>query len=173
MPGARFLRDADGTSAIEFGLTLPLLVLLFVGGFQLNDAIAAYRKLTMATRTIVDVTSQFTTVDSAKLGSIMGASKQVMAPYSTVDSTMVLSQIKIDANRAATIDWSVATNAAALTPGSDYDLAYNIRQPQTYILVARMTYLYKPLFASALLGKIPMTETIIMSPRASDRITKR
>ena len=168
----RLLYDIAGTSAIEFGLSLPLLILLFVGGFQLNDAIAAYRKLTVATRTIVDLTSQFTIVDNTRLNSIMNASKQVMAPYSTTDTTMIINQVKIDANRVATIDWSVARNTATLRPGSEYNLATNVRQPETYILVARMTYLYKPLFASKLLGSIPMTETIIMSPRASDRVTK-
>ncbi len=41
MPRPRLLYDIAGTSVIEFGLSLPLLILLFVGGFQLNDAIAA------------------------------------------------------------------------------------------------------------------------------------
>ncbi len=102
----------------------------------------------------------------------MNASKQVMAPYPTTDTTMIINQVKIDANRVATIDWTIARNTATLRPGSEYNLTTNVRQPWTYILVARMTYLYKPLFASKLLGSIPMTETIIMSPRASDRVTK-
>ncbi|WP_022686397.1 TadE/TadG family type IV pilus assembly protein [Sphingomonas phyllosphaerae] len=168
----RLLYDIAGTSVIEFGPSLPLLIPLFVGGFQLNDAIAAYRKLTVTTRTIVDLTSQFTIVDNTRLNSIMNASKQVMAPYSTTDTTMIINQVKIDANRVAPIDWSIARNTATLRPRSEYNLAINVRQPETYILVARMTYLYKPLFASKLLGSIPMTETIIMSPRASDRVTK-
>src|SRR3546814_20457205 len=39
-------------------MTAPFLILLYVGGFQLMAAISAYRKVTVTTRSLADLTSR-------------------------------------------------------------------------------------------------------------------
>jgi Flp pilus assembly protein TadG len=58
----RLWADQGGVSAVEFAICLPFIVLLYLGGYQLSDSISAYRKVTAATRTVADLTSQSTSV---------------------------------------------------------------------------------------------------------------
>src|SRR3546814_13334813 len=43
----RLAREKRALGAVEFAMTAPFLILLYVGGFQLMDAISAYRKVTV------------------------------------------------------------------------------------------------------------------------------
>jgi len=174
-PGAGFSlralgRDIRGVSAVEFALVLPFLVLIYLGGYQLSDAIAAQRKVTTTTRAIADLTSRYTTVTDNDLDTVLNASRQIMAPYSTSNASLTISQVSIDADGVGTVDWSRPLHGTALEVGSTFDVPTEIRQPNTSILVASMTYLYVPVVAGNLLGTIPMHEQIIMSPRASNSI---
>lgn len=163
-------RDTRGVSAVEFALVLPFLVLLYLGGYQLSDAIAAQRKVTTTTRAIVDLTSRYTTVTNADLDMILNASRQIMAPYPTTNASMTISQISIDKDGKGTVDWSRPLHGKALVVGDTFDVPTEIQQPNTTILVAATSYLYVPVVARTLVGDIPMREQIIMSPRASNSI---
>lgn len=167
----RLASDRSGTSLIEFALVLPVLVLLFTGTFQLNDALSVYRKVTTTSRTIADLTTQYTLVSDSDLDTILAASQQVMSPYSLAPASLTVTQVKIDALLNATVDWSRAKNGTALTPGSTVNIPLGVKQPNTSLVLAKVVYTYSPLFGSGFIGPIPMTETMLMSPRASSTIT--
>jgi Flp pilus assembly protein TadG len=165
--------DSRGAALVEFALVLPFLVLLFVGTYQFNDAISVNRKVTRATRTVADLTSQFTSVNTADLATILNATTQILAPYSTAGARMTVSQIKIDANGVATVDWSAGKNTSGLVKGTAFTLPVRIRQPNTWLIVASTDYAYVPAIAPQMIGSIPLSERIIMSPRASASVEKR
>jgi Flp pilus assembly protein TadG len=160
----------DAVAMIEFALSLPFLALLYVGGYQISDAVSAYRKVTRATRTIADLTSQYTSVDNQDVTDILASSNQVMAPYPTANATMTVTQIKISGLGYPTVDWSRGLNAQGLAAGTYFNVPLAIRQPNTYLIVAQIQYNYRPLFGTSYLGNIPLSETIIMSPRASTSV---
>lgn len=157
----------DAVAMVEFAISLPFLALLYVGGYQICDAVSAYRKVTRATRTIADLTSQYTSVDEQDVSEILASSNQVMAPYPTANATMTVTQVRISSVGYPTVDWSRGLNAQGLPAGTFFNLPVSIRQPGTYLIVAQIRYGYRPLFGTSYLGDIPLSETIIMSPRAS------
>lgn len=163
-------QDRQGMALTEFAFALPLMLMMYVGGFQLCDAISAYRKVTTTTRAVADVTSQYTSVSNADLDVVLAASEQIMAPYSVDNAKLVISQISIDKDRVATVSWSRGRNIAGLTQGSSFTVPDSIRQANTSILVAEIQYLYKPSVIAGLIGDIPMKERIIMMPRATNTI---
>lgn len=167
----RLAGDTRGVSLIEFAISLPFLILLFTGSFQLSDAVAANRKVTMATRTIADLTAQYTVVSDSDLDTILNASQQVLAPYSADAATMTVTLVKTDALYRSTVDWSDGKNTNGLAPGTAFNLPTAIKQPGTSLIVAQVVYTYKPTFGANYIGTIPLTETIIMSPRGSSTIT--
>lgn len=168
----RLSRDRRGTSAIEFAIALPVLIMLFTGGFQLSDAVSVYRKVTTTSRALADLTSQYVTVNDATLDRILAASTQVMAPYSTVDAKLVVSQIKTDLTLQTKVVWSRGRNTPALAVGTPVTIPDGLKFPNTYAVIARVTYTYRPVFGSSYVGTIPMGDTIIMLPRASESIEK-
>lgn len=172
LPMTRLGRDRRGVSAVEFAFVLPMLVLIYVAGYQLSDAIAANRKVTIATRAIADLTTQYVTVTDTSLDTILAASQQIMTPYSAANATAIVSEISIDKDRNATVTWSRPLNGAALIVGAPYTLPDNIRLANTSLIIATMDYNYVPKIASKMIGTIPMRDQIIMSPRRSADIPK-
>ena len=162
--------DHRGVALIEFAFAVPILTLLFVGGYQLSDALFAYRKVTLATRTISDLTSRYTKVSDADLDMILNASQQVMSPYSPSAATMTVSQIDIDTNKKGIVSWSRGKNSSGLTINSEFTLPEAMKQPNTSLIVSQIIYTYRPGIASNVFGTFVMKEQMIMSPRASQTI---
>ena len=165
------LRDTRGIAATEFALCLPFLALLYIGGYQLSDATSAYRKVTMTTRTLADLTTQYSAVTEADVQSILNASTQVLSPYNANVANMVVTQVKIDNAGNSTVDWSRGRNATGLASGTAYAVPASIKVNNTWLIVATVNYTYTPVAASALIGTIPMRDTIYMNPRATPKVT--
>ncbi len=167
-PVARLARDERGLALIEFAFVLPFLILLFIGGFQLMDAISAYRKVGRTVQTLADLTTQNTTITPTQADQILAASQQVMAPYSPGNASLRISQIQTDANSRATISWSRSSlNGTAYAPGASFTLPTRLASANKYYIYSEINYTYVPRVASTLVGTIPLTQTIFMSPRNS------
>src|SRR3546814_4615595 len=91
----RLARETRALGAVEFAMTAPFLILLYVGGFQLMDAISAYRKLTVTTRSLADLTSRQKTMTVATAIEFLNAPRQWLAPYSTATVIMRITRISI------------------------------------------------------------------------------
>jgi Flp pilus assembly protein TadG len=150
---------------------VPILMLLFVGGYQLSDALFAYRKVTLATRTISDLTTRYAKVSNSDLDMILNASQHVMSPYQPSAAQMTVSQIDTDDKGKSTVAWSRGKNTSGLPLNSDFTLPSTIKQNSTSLIVSQIVYTYTPVIATGVLGTIPLKEQMIMSPRASDKIT--
>ncbi|WP_353205708.1 TadE/TadG family type IV pilus assembly protein [Sphingomonas sp.] len=163
----RFAREERGIALLEFAFVLPFLVLLFLGGFQLMDAMSAYRKVGSTVRTLADLTTQNTTMTAADADEILNASRQVMAPYSPSSAALRISQIQIDGTGRATISWSRPLNCTAYATGAVVTMPTGLSTPNSYYIFSEINYTYTPGLASSLIGTIPLTQTIYMSPRNS------
>ncbi|MEO5865661.1 MAG: TadE/TadG family type IV pilus assembly protein [Sphingomonas sp.] len=164
------MADQRGVSMVEFALSLPFLVLLYIGGYELSDGISAYRKVTTTTRTIADLTSQYTSVQTSDLDTILDASTQVLAPYKATAGSFVVSQIKIDGTGKATVDWSRGKNSSGLVPGTAFTIPASIKVNNTWLIVATVNFTYTPVAASGMIGTIPMQDAIFMNPRSSAQV---
>jgi len=168
----RLIGDTRGVAVVEFAISLPFLVLLYIGGYQLSDAIFAYRKVTYASRALADLTSQYSVVTDQDLDTILNASQQLMAPYSPNNAKMTISQIKIDGNGVSTVDWSRGKNVSGLTKDAAFTLPASIKTPGTSLIVASIEYNYQPTLGASLIGTIPMRDQIILHPRSVASITR-
>nr|WP_295668524.1 TadE/TadG family type IV pilus assembly protein [Sphingomonas sp.] len=163
----RFAQDQRGIALVEFAFVLPFLVLLFIGGFQLMDAISAYRKVGNTVRTLADLTTQNTTITASQADEILAASQQVMAPYSPASAILRITQVQFDAAGTATVSWSRALNGTPYVTGSAFIAPPQIVQAGRYVVYSEIYYTYTPRIASTLIGTIPLSQTIYMSPRNS------
>ena len=111
-----FARARSGLAAVEFALLVPVLLLLYLGGYELTQALSAYRKLTDTTTEIASIVSQNAVVSSANLTSIFNASTQIMSPHSAASLTIVLSEVSTDANSNPKVTWSLPYNGATPRP---------------------------------------------------------
>lgn len=164
--------DKKGTALLEFAITLPVLLMLYLGFVQICDAVAVYRKTTTTTRTIADLTSQMTQVSDTELDSIMSASSQVMAPYATTGVRMVLTQVTVSSAGVATVDWSRGSGVGGDAVGSVYTLPAGVGINGTSLVIGKVNYDYLANLGGIVRTEIPLGDTIYMYPRSTPKIPK-
>jgi Flp pilus assembly protein TadG len=169
----RLLRgDARGVAAVEFALVVPMVIIVYAGGFEIAQAATVYRKLTDTTVQLANVTSQYTTVATPDLNTIFGASSQIMAPYSTTPLTIVMSEVTTTAGNVAKVTWSQGypTGTTALAVGSVVTMPTGLASPSSNYIYVQTTYNYTTTVGSAFVGNIPMKNQVFMIPRESPSI---
>jgi Flp pilus assembly protein TadG len=168
---AAFARARRGAAAVEFAILVPVLLLLYLGGYEVTQALSTYRKLTDTTTEIANIVSQYAGLSSANLTSIFSASTQIMTPHSAASLTIVLSEISTDASSNPTVTWSQAYNGATpLTAGAAVKLPAGLAMANTSYVLVQTTYLYTPTIGAAYVRPIPMQNSIYMLPRRSPTI---
>jgi len=111
----RLAQDASGVAIVEFAFTLPVLLLLYMGGCCLSDMIACNRKVTVATRSLVDLVSRtmsptvvYNDPNTANAKSYLSASAVVLSPYKLDVATEQISLLRVcDASHAYVV-WTQA-----------------------------------------------------------------
>ena len=167
---SRWRADQCGAAAVEFALILPLMLVLYVGGAEISQAAATYRKVTDTTVELANIASQYTTMSAGDVSTVMNASSQIMAPYPTHSLLIVLSEITTDANSNATVTWSQPYNgAAALAPGTAVTLPSGLASPSTSYMLVQTQYAFVPVI-SGYIGTIPMANQMYILPRQSPSI---
>ena len=168
---SRWRNDERGTAAVEFALVLPVLLILYLGGFEISKAVATYRKVTDTTVELANVASQYTTMSAGDVATVMSASAQIMAPYSTAPLTIVLSEVTTDASNHPTVTWSQPYNGATpLAVGSAVNMPAGLASPSNNYLLVQTTYQYTPTVGSAYVHPIALSDEIYMIPRDSPSI---
>ena len=159
-------------AAIEFAMAAPFMILLYLGGFQLMDAISAYRKVTTTTRTLADLVARTppdVSVNLAELQTILDASRQVMVPFKVSNATSRITSINIDKDRKASIAWSVA-NRGVINHAVDLDVPNKLKVANTSVILSEISYAYTPIAGGKLIGPLTFKDSIYMNPRNSNAI---
>src|ERR1700761_2368233 len=102
----RFARDPRGVSAIEFAMVLPFMLTLYLGTIEVGNGMAAKFKATLAVRTVTDLASQFVSIDTSTMSTILNAASTVMTPYTTSGMSITLSEITTNSSGQGSITWS-------------------------------------------------------------------
>jgi Flp pilus assembly protein TadG len=167
----RFIGSTRGIAGIEFGMILPILVLLLLAFYDASTALSVYTKTRFATATLAQITNQYNNssapIHDSDMTAILGATAAVLAPYSSTPSTSNVSQIAINSSGTATVSWS--TN---LTAGSSFALPSALAIPSSYLIYATVSYTFTPTFSYFLSGPITLSDSIYVSPRNSASVTR-
>ena len=108
---------------------------------------------------------------------IMSATTAVLAPYSSTPVVAVISELKITATKATTakVRWSATQNGTALAVGSSVNLPTGITSSTNtcstypcYLILAKVSYTYTPLFGYFASGGITFSDTVYATPRSSN-----
>ena len=173
----RSLRDllshTGGVAAIEFALVVPLVIIVYAGGFEIVQAATVNRKLTDTTVQLANVTTQYTSLAATPdLNNIFAASSQIMAPYPTSSLTIVVTEVQTDASSNGKVVWSQGYPAATpcLAKNSAVTLPAGFASPSSYYVMVQTNYSYAPTIGSAFVHTIPMADKIFRVPRQSTSI---
>lgn len=168
------IADDRGAAIVEFGLILPVLVLLYAVGFEVCEAATVKRKLTDTTAQLANLTSQYTKVSKSDISTIMNASSETMTPYPNSNLSLVVSEITVDGNGNATVAWSEAYLNGVAFQGSPITTPPtappSFVTPNSSFIVVQSTYSYTPLIAGYAMSTMVLGDQSFMLPRDSGSI---
>jgi Flp pilus assembly protein TadG len=168
----RFIADVQGVSAVEFALLLPLMLTMYLGGSEVAQAIATSRKVTLVSRTVADLASQSSAITNTSMTNILNASAAVVSPYSSSNLKVTVSQVKIDANGLATIEWSDTLGGTQHATGESVTLPAALVVANTWLIWSEAEYNYVPSFGSAITGSLLLKDKMYMRPRVSNSVAR-
>lgn len=165
-------RDHRGVALVEFALILPVILLLYLGGIQLQDGFACSRKVTIATRAAADLVAQNKSgaITATEVLDSLTAATQVLAPYTADRAALRLSEIATNSDGVTTVQWSKGRRTTGYTPGKVITVPPAMKKPGTYFLLAETTYAYVPPVAFGAIGPLTLGDKLYMVPRNTDKI---
>jgi Flp pilus assembly protein TadG len=166
----KLVRDRSGVSAVEFALLLPLMLTLYVGGTELSQGTAISRKVTLTSRTVTDLVSRVTTTSTSDLQNSLNAAVAAIAPYTPGQMSVTVSQIAIDKNGKATINWSCSYQGTAHQTGDTVTLPASMAVPSTYLIWGESQYDFTPAIGYVLTGTLHLKDEVYMVPRMSKNV---
>ena len=168
----RLAGDERGVSAVEFALLLPVMLTLYLGGVEVSQAVAVDRKVTLTARSVADLVAQATSVNTTDMTNILNAATAVTAPYPSANLKVTVSQVKIDAQGNAKIEWSDAKNTTARAVNQVVTVPTALKIPNTWLIWGEVQYDYKPTIGYVITGTLSLKDQIYMRPRLSDSVTR-
>ncbi|MFS0770933.1 TadE/TadG family type IV pilus assembly protein [Sphingomonas sp. 1P08PE] len=159
-------RDRRGLALVEFALVLPVMLTLFLGGFQLTQASACQRRVTIVARAIADIVSRNDVLTVTKVATILSASSDIMAPYDVSVARSRVSLVKVDGNLNVTVMWSEARNTVQRDVGPFAGLPADMKIANSYYVLGEVSYDYRPI-SGRFAWPISFTQTLYMVPRKS------
>lgn len=170
-PFRRFRAAHSGAVAVEFGFVAPLLMAMFFGGYSIVQAVAVGRKVTIATRALADLTSQYATMKPEDMSMVINASTQIIAPFDPSVLSLRLTEVTTDATGLLPkVTWSVASKTTAYTCGAPFTLPISMLKPSTSYIFSEVSYQYTPI-VTAFLSAFSINDHIYMLPRISNSVT--
>jgi Flp pilus assembly protein TadG len=167
----RFRRDRSGASAVEFALIVPLMLLIYFGTFEVTQGLALDRLVKLNASTVTNLVAQYTTISATRdMPDILGASAQILQPYSSSSATTIVSCVSIDATGKATVAWSQALNGAARPSGQVVTVPASLKKPNTVLILGETTMPYRSPIQFVPLGTWNLYGQSFMFPRASSTV---
>lgn len=166
-----FLNDRRGVSAVEFALTLPAMLTLYLGSQDVTQGISIQQKVSLTAHAIADLTSQSTSISGSQMTNILNAGTAIIAPFSSANLAETVSEIAIDSSGNATVVWSSTLNGTALTVGAPVTVPAALAVPNTYLILGQASYSYNPTYSYVLTNTMTLSDQYFLCPRQSTSIS--
>jgi Flp pilus assembly protein TadG len=163
-------RDPAGTAAAEFALILPIALFLFTGTITFGNAIYIDRKVTLTARTVTDLVTQYSSMASSDVQTVLGASSAIIAPYSAANVVVTVSEVQTDASGKPTITWSQSLNGTKRPVGQAVTLPATIDAANVTYIWGEVSYSYTPAIGYLVSGTMTLHDQTYMAPRISTNI---
>lgn len=171
-------RDRRGIAAVEFALLAPILIVAFIGTFEISEAVTINRKITQSASTVADLVTQTTALDTAEMSNIFKATTTVMSPYDDSGLTIVVAAVGENPDtKAPEVVWSKANQGTAWAVGAPPPVTVpaSLDLSMQQVVIAQATFTYEAVFpelAQELFGSknFTMEETFYLRPRNSEAI---
>jgi Flp pilus assembly protein TadG len=170
----RFGASRQGMAMVEFGLMLPVLMVLFYGMVEVTRYILITQKVEKLAHSVADMTSQSQTTTLSALNQVMAAASDIMNPYSlSSNGRIIISSLYREPNTVnAKVNWRhegggtlIATSqlgALGATPAMPGGFTFDEREN---VISAEVFYQFSPLLTNRFFGTKTIYRAAFYKPR--------
>lgn len=166
------MQSRQATAAVEFGLALPILMLLAMGGFEMTRYILIMQKLSKTVSTMADLVSRSQTISNTDLTNMYYAVSHLMEPYTfSSNGVVIISDISNNGTKNI-VNWQVSgggtfsatskvgTSGGTATLPANFNLSVN-----EDTISSEIFYNYSPLIAPNIVAAKVIYEIKFYKPR--------
>ena len=164
--------STEGMAAVEFAVILPLLVVLWIGGVEITQALSVDRKVNNLAASVGDLAARSEMLTFYDVENIFDIADWAMHPYGGADAAIVLTAVTMDEDGAAKVAWSRTRGAAAHAENASMDDAIDedLRIPDTQVIMAEVEYPYTPAIGYVVSGTVRLADRAFFVPRRAPRV---
>lgn len=170
----RFLAAENGVAAVEFALTMPLMIVLYFGSVEASRALGYDRRLTSAASALGDLVAQTKgDLTMAELNDLFAAAEITVAPYDASELGQIVTCVYVDPDGKATVQWSYGHNGGdPHQEGEPFDLPaeFTAMASDTYVIVSEAEMTYTPLTEIVFPASIDLYKDYYYVPRYGEFI---
>ncbi len=170
-------RHRGGIAMIEFAFAVPAMLLMFLGVYEVSQALIVYMKVIDVADTVSDLVAQQTTVNSAALTNYYTAGQLVMTPSAPAGLGLAIASVVFNAPSpppagctagSPCLAWQVTRGgAAAMTDAvtAATGLGSTAAGSTDSVIEAQATYTYTSVFKYVIPQGITITARVFSRPR--------
>lgn len=178
----RLRRDDRGMAAVEFGLIVPVMFLLFVGSVEFSQALTVDRRVTQSASATADLIARAPAegLSPSEVDGHLKIIDQLIEPYELSRLTVKVHSVKavnVNGTVKFMIDWWRDNKGAGTTDsnhsqGEYPDMPAGLLAAGESVIIAEATYNYAPLiFKYFITSAFDLKEKFYLKPRNSSCIT--
>jgi Flp pilus assembly protein TadG len=188
----RWTASEEGVAAVEFGLIVPIMAVMFIGAVELSQAITVDRRVTQVANSTADLVARFSPppngangISQTEITDIMKVGGYILSPYSANPLKIVLRGVSssptsaTNTKQAWICTYTGAGNSLSCScTNTTYSLPANMVTTLDSVVISEVTYNYKPLVFDYFMksmgtgggpaGTHLMKETAILKPRSQN-----
>ncbi|MBI1211718.1 MAG: hypothetical protein GC190_09670 [Alphaproteobacteria bacterium] len=161
----RFIKDASGMSAVEFGLLLPVMITSYFGVAEIGNYILADQKVTSVAATASDLVGQSTQITNSGMNDIMASLSILIQPFDPNNATIRITSVKADAMGNTTVAWSDALRTSPRQVGASISLPAGLVPPNESVIMSEITFTYTSVVGMFLQNGITVSDQFYQKPR--------
>lgn len=174
-------RKRGGAASIEFAFVLPVMLVLFMGVFEVSQALIVYMKVIDVADTVSDLIAQQSKVQSSDVDNYYIAGQLVMTPSAGAGLGLYVASVTFDpstgvpsvawtATRGGATAMTNAAAAAAAANGANGALGLACPNasvnPCDSVILAQASYTYNSALSYLIQLPIKMSAIVLSRPRA-------
>ncbi|ACE89239.1 Flp pilus assembly TadG-like protein [Rhizobium phaseoli] len=109
----RLIRERKGAGAIEFAILFPVLIMLYIGAFEITIGLSVSKRATRAAGSIADLVTQQQSITKSTLTEMRSVATSIFVPYNSTSLTLKITGVTVDASANAKVLWSWAQDGSA------------------------------------------------------------
>ncbi len=175
----RLASRESGMAAVEFSLILPFLVVLWIGGVEVTQALSVDRRINNLASAIGDLSARSKQLSYSDMNNIFDIAPGAMFPYCQTKTeclsaglAMRLTAVNIDGGGDAEVAWSRAQGTAPYGQGDDMNnlVPATLRIPGSQIIMAEVSYTYTPAIGYVITGDLDLDDRMFFVPRLTQYV---